>query len=77
MINITFTCRITCKQVNKDCFFKIPVLRLSYFYKGKSSNICNSVMILYYPYVTLSKQLPYQISEGFLMLLETLCISSD
>ena len=59
MINITFTCRITCKQVNKDCFFKIPVLRLSYFYKGKSSNICNSVMILYYPYVTLSKQLPY------------------
>ena len=50
MINITFTCRITCKQVNKDLFFKIPVLRLSYFYKGKSSDIYDSIMILSYPY---------------------------
>ena len=55
MINITFTCRITCKQVNKDLFFKIPVLRLSYFYKDKSSDIYDSIMILSYPYTTLLK----------------------
>ena len=58
MINIAFTCRITCKQVNKDLFFKIPVLRLSYFHKGKGSDNRHCIMILSYPY-TIQLKIPF------------------